>query len=446
MRRAALAAVLLGLAACGSSGGGNCGAADGSAADGGAADGDAAADGGWRAFDVTATMTLTPSSDEAGSWLSFPTAVKLTVAVNPQTGAVTSGGRNGFGWSSLSPAADGGFESTSWNANVDFSDGCGGVASISLDRVTFTIDGETLRGTATGTARYTTSGAMVLMTNLTATLVGVPDVTPPTLSVPEGDVDPLVRLSLVASEPLPDTASASLEGAPGGDVVPLSDLEISNQSRAAYAFSVSPNELRYGETYTLQADELTDFAGHALGAPISFKTRAAPPLVPEDGFESVTGTMFAGAGVLRGGPLMPISGQTSLMLNTGFGGGFGFLPYDLGPSVAVRLAVSPGDTVVRFAFQLIAPDPVDQATFDGPVLVGTPGGMVGPSRELSATSFTRTTLPSLGDIFLSPVSTVEMPLPAGSSGEITFEIVGRTFACMRPPSPTVLVIDDLRVE
>jgi hypothetical protein len=41
---------------------------------------------------------------------------------------------------------------------------------------------------------------------------------------------------------------------------------------------------------------------------------------------------------------------------------------------------------------------------------------------------------------------VEVSLPAGQGSEIAFEIVGRTFACMRPPSPTVLVIDDLRVE
>jgi hypothetical protein len=193
-------------------------------------------------------------------------------------------------------------------------------------------------------------------------------------------------------------------------------------------------------------DRVTDFAGNRPKAPVSFTTSAAPPLVPADGFESVTGTMFAGAGVLRGGPLTPIAGATSLLLNTGYGGGFGFLPYGLGSSLSVRLAVPAGATMVAFDSQLIAPDAVDGATFVGDIRFGSVGGSVFVERNVVGTGFTKQTLPELGDVYLSPVKTISLPLSAGAAGEITFEIVGEIDLCHEPPSPTVLVVDDLRVE
>jgi hypothetical protein len=317
-----------------------------------------------------------------------------------------------------------------------------------LDDVSFRVVGGALLGSGTGHARYITSGAETIEAPVAATLAGVPDETPPVLSLgsaaSDAGVDPLAALLLGASEPVPAIDTQTLAVTPSGGALPLAPVTFEHVGELAVAFAPIGTALRYGQTYTL-ASRLTDPAGNAV-APLTFTTRAEPPLIPEDGFESVTGTMFAGAGVLHGGPLSPISGQTSLLLNTGFGGGFGFLPYDLGPSFAARLAASASDHVVRFSYQLIAPDSVDSAAFDGVVRVGWPGGAVAESRDLGATQFTRTTLPTLGDIFLSPVRTVEIQLPTGQGGEIAFEIVGRTFACQRPPSPTVLVIDDLSVE
>jgi hypothetical protein len=55
-------------------------------------------------------------------------------------------------------------------------------------------------------------------------------------------------------------------------------------------------------------------------------------------------------------------------------------------------------------------------------------------------------LPELGDIYVSPVQTIELALPPDATGEIAFEIVGEIDLCAQPPSPTVLVVDDLRVE
>jgi len=66
--------------------------------------------------------------------------------------------------------------------------------------------------------------------------------------------------------------------------------------------------------------------------------------------------------------------------------------------------------------------------------------------DLAATGFVKTTLPGLGDIYLSAVKTIEVALPYDATGEILFEIVGVVDLCQPPPSPTVLVVDNLRVE
>jgi hypothetical protein len=431
MRRAALVASLLGLAACGGSDGG----------DGGAR-------GAWTSFDVTAALTLTPPAGDEGSWATFPKTAKLTLAWNEKEGVSVTGADGAFGHGATTRAADGSFRTSGWAAGVPFTDGCGGTATIFLEDVTFSIVAGVLSGSGTGRARFITSGADTLEAPVTATLAGGPDMTPPVLSMrsaaSSAGVDPLEGVSLSVSEPVSAAWVQLLNGAPLGDAHALVPEQLDQVDELAVAFRTAFSYPRYGQTYTLDS-RLTDLSGNPV-APLTFTTQPEPPLVSEDGFESVTGTMFSGAGVLRGGPLTPISGQTSLLLNTGFGGGFGFLPYDLGPSFAGRLAVNAGDTVVRFSYQLIAPDSVDGAFFDGTVRVAWPGGSVFEAEDLDATQFTRTTLPTLGDIFLSPVKTVEVPLPAGQGSEIAFEIVGLTLACKRPPSPTVLVIDDLRVE
>jgi hypothetical protein len=150
--------------------------------------------------------------------------------------------------------------------------------------------------------------------------------------------------------------------------------------------------------------------------------------------------------VLHGGPLTPIAGDTSLILNTGFGGGFGFLPYHLGPSLAVRLAVAPGATVVRFTTQLVATYDLPQVTFYGDVRVGAPGSAIAHLTNVDATELVKVTLLQDGDVYLGPLKTLELPLPAGVQGEVMFEIAGVTYGCGLPPPPTALLIDDLRVE
>ncbi len=399
---------------------------------------------GFRAYDVTATVTVTPPAG-TGSWADFPKTHVFTLAWDPGTGTAFAGGGGNFSTTTVATTDNRTFTSQTWWADVPLTDSCEGVAHIKYDHATFALAAGALAGTASGTVSYTT-GDLVLQANITATLAGALDATAPSFTAPKSPVDPLAQLAFVASEPLAPTSRASLVGAASGDVVALSPQSIDNQARATRAFLTPNVMLRPGETYTLVTDSVVDFVGQKPIADVTFSTPAPAPLVPEDGFESVTGTMFGGAGVLRGGTLTPIAGQTSLLLNTGFGGGFGFLPYDLGSSLTVRLAVSPGDTVVRFDDELIAPDPIDQASFVGAIRVASTGGTVGTAMNVDGKDFAKVTLPQDGDVYITPVTTYEIPLPAGASGEITFEIVGVTFACGLPPSPTVLVLDNLRVE
>jgi len=71
---------------------------------------------------------------------------------------------------------------------------------------------------------------------------------------------------------------------------------------------------------------------------------------------------------------------------------------------------------------------------------------VAVSRDVDGVGFVKTTLPQLGDIYLSPVAPLELPLPADAKGEILFEIVGTIDLCAEPPPPTVLVVDNLRID
>jgi hypothetical protein len=403
---------------------------------------------GWHAFDVTATLTVTPADAQTASWQDFPRSHVFTLIWDPAAARVIVG-RDGLVTASAAATTDGRtFRTTEALAvRVPFAGSCGGTAEIAYDEVTFSADGGGLRGTGRGRATFLT-GDEVRGADATATLVGARDVTTPALDVPAVASDPLAPVFLKASEPLPGSASASLLGSRSGDVIQLEPSLLAGPDHAVWGFAKPNVMLRYGEAYTLVTDKLADFESNqsAPAKPVAFTTRAAPPLSPEDGFESVTTPTFGGAGVLDGDPLTPIAGTRSLILNTGFGGGFGFLPYMLGPSLAVRLAVTPGDTVVRFASRLVATEPLASAAFYGEIRLGSVGQPVGSRMNVEATDLTKLTLPKDGDVYISPVTTIEIPLPAGAAGELTFEIDGATFGCGLPPPSTALILDDLRVE
>jgi hypothetical protein len=398
-----------------------------------------------RSYVVTATLTVTPPPNEGGGWPDFPKTHTFTLAWDPAGGRVVASA-GGLLASQVTTVDDRTFRATApLSLSVPFADSCEGVAQIQYDDLEFGVEGGSWVGAGRGTATYQT-GDVVLSAAVTATFTSVADTVAPSVALPTGPVDPLAAFTFPTSEPLPLTASASLVGMTSGDVISLNQTYVAETDHAFGAFTKRNVALRFGETYELQTTGFVDLAGNAPTTMPKLTTAAAPPLAAQDGFESLTTSMFGGAGVLRGGPLTPITGSVSLLLNTGFGGGFGFLPYDLGSSLAVRLAVPVTATVVRFEAQLIAPDPIDQATFVGAIRLGGLGEAVSSSMNVAGANFARVALPGNGDVFVSPVQTVTFSLPATDDGLITFEIVGVTFACGLPPSPTVLVLDNLRVE
>jgi len=397
-----------------------------------------------RSYVVTAALTLTPPPGDRGAWADLPATQTFTLVWWPSAGRFVASAGGALASGAVTTADDRTFHATgAFMISLPFATSCEAIATIEYDELTFGIDG-TLRGAGRGTARYQT-GDEILSAPVTATFTSAFDAVPPAFELRAGPVDPLAPLMVAISEPVSSIGTAGLVGTTSGDAVTLDPADVDPTDLAIGGLTKANVALRYGETYNIVTGHVSDFAGHPPTA-ATLTTSPLPPLVAQDGFESVTGTMFAGAGVLRGGPLTPIAGTTSLLLNTGFGGGFGFLPYDLGSSLSVRLAVAPGATVVRFEAQLIAPDPVDAAAFVGALRVGSVGGPVSSSMNVAGTSFARVTLPGNGDVFISPVQTVSLPLPAVVTDEVVFEIVGVTFACGLPPSPTVLVLDNLRVE
>ena len=74
--------------------------------------------------------------------------------------------------------------------------------------------------------------------------------------------------------------------------------------------------LRYSDEYRVTLDGVTDLDGNAPPptTALTFTTRAPPPLVAEDGFESVTDTTLGGAQVLSGAGAPTIEGARSLYI------------------------------------------------------------------------------------------------------------------------------------
>lgn len=401
---------------------------------------------GTNAFDVTAALTVTPRPPGGGYWPDFPTSHAFTLVFDADAQLVFVGANGQVAAAGVAPEGETHRTTGPVTLPIAFNPSCNRLGSLTFDELSFTVSGGALTGTARGSAQYVT-GDQGFLADLTATLAGASDATPPRFDAPTADVDPLAPPTLRPSEPLPPAATVTLAGSSGDAIVlTAATVQGAGAAKVVTSFAVPGTALRPGSTYSVQVAGVSDFAGHAAAGVAPFTTRAAPPLVAEDGFESVTTPTLGGAGVLRGEPLTPIAGTTSLILNTGVGGGFGFLPYMLGPSLAVRLAVSPGDTVVRFERRLASVYELTTARFYGAVRLASPGATIATGPALEATGLTKVTLPRDGDLYLSAVETISIPLPPDATGELLFEIAGQTSGCGLPPPPTALIVDGLRVE
>jgi hypothetical protein len=198
--------------------------------------------------------------------------------------------------------------------------------------------------------------------------------------------------------------------------------------------------LRFGETYTVDFGAgLADFAGNVGNTTLTFTTRAAPPLVAADGFESVTDATVGGAQVLSSAAGAPtITGTRSL-----------YIPPLPSPAtqtttqLSLRLAVTPGKTMLRFAYRYVNPT----TPFNGYFEVGSVGGSIASAAPVLGGTTTTTATIGGTQVTLGPVATATIQLPADVTDEVAIERITSVASCGLPYPPTPgMIIDDLRVE
>ncbi len=436
MLRTALLGLLVASAACGSSRQKNPDGGDGSPLTP-----DALA-GGRHSFDVVAVLRSDGS-------VNLPPTSKFTLVLDVDARVAIVGG-NGAGQVVPVTTADG----RTFAINAPFTvgdstpDPCGGDESVHYEHVEVAIASDgSLTGQATGIG-FVSCGDCSFSVAFAATLTGAPDTTAPTLRLTGlAPATPFNSFGVAASEPLPATATVRLVADDGAaiDLLP----QVVDGNIPLVGVFLKPNVvLRAGQGYVLTLDGLVDFAGLAdtSGPPLRFVSFPAAPTAAEDGFESVTDSVFGGAMVMTAGALPAIAGTTSLYI-----GGAGALGLDAanGRTLMVRLARQPGDTKLRFSARAVAT--AAQTPFWGVMWVGSEGASV---PNVAATSLGDTAgATQMVDVggrpaFLTPTTPIEVPLPADATDVVLVSIRPTGNDTCRPivVAGTGLLIDDLRLE
>jgi hypothetical protein len=394
---------------------------------------------GMRAFDVVAVLRADGSA-------SLPPTNRFTLVEDQRPLRMIAGG-NGRGavvWVTTSDGRT--FRSTGGFAvGADNMDVCSGPSDVRYDSFEVTITDNSLTGTAIGTATIS-CGDCSFMVPFSAALTGTRDKTAPTLRA-SGPLPatPFESFGLVASEPLPPTATAKLVADDGAaiDLIPqITDGEVPFVA----AFSKPNVVLRAGQGYVVTLDGLVDFVGQSdkVGPPLRFAVFVDAPTVPEDGFESATGTVLGGAMVMTAGVLPAIAGNTSLYIGTKGAPG---LDAPNGRSLTVRLARQAGDTKLRFSYRLVAPR--STTSVSALVRVGSEGASPGDAIYVigDGSNVTEKLMVGGSPVFASLAAAMEVPLPADATGDVLFVIAPNTILCFPGGTPnTGILIDDIRVE
>ena len=395
--------------------------------------------GGWRAFDVVAALTGTSNSAGASS---LPASNRFTLVANADQGIVFAGG-NGSG-QVLAAAVHGntiasGTTFVVWGESF----GCSPTEPVQYDTITVTVDeAGSLGGTAAGSVIITCGGCADSVP-FTAVLTGTADGTAPRLLGP-GPVDPFDPFSLFASEPLPPTSTARLVAEDGAGIDLVAIMADQSPVPLVLGFYNPGILLPAGHTYSVPLDGLTDFVGHvnltALSLP--FTPFAVAPVVPQDGFESATGTTLAGAMVMTAGPLPAIAGNTSVYVGAA---GAPLLESSGPTTLTVRLARQPDQKQLHFSYRVLST--TMEMSFYGMVRAGSEGALATPTYVwLDAPGPAERLTVAGKPVFASPVVTTQLPLPADVTDEVVVSISGVSPSCTPPSPPTGLLFDDLRLE
>jgi hypothetical protein len=314
-------------------------------------------------------------------------------------------------------------------------------ASISYDELTITVGDTAVAGTGKGTVTVI-FGDVGSPAAADMSLTGSLDTVPPSVTFfGTSLVNPLFGTGLGLSEPIPPGATAELRTA-GADPIALVPI-LSSDGRVLSGFRTPAVVLRYGVQYEMFTSGLLDFAGNPAShnGPFKFTTRDAPPLVAEDGFESAPDGPLGGALVISGAGAPVLAGSKSMLLPA--------LPeFGTASSLYLRIALGPGDQVVRFSYRVVALS-ASGYVLSPTLLVGAVGAGTGALMLAPETGpFTSSEIPNQPTMFVGAVKTAEIPIPAGSTGELVIERAATSSAgCGLPPPPAAgLIIDDLRAE
>jgi hypothetical protein len=163
-------------------------------------------------------------------------------------------------------------------------------------------------------------------------------------------------------------------------------------------------------------------------------------LIAEDGFESAAAATLGGAQIVTAADAPTIAGGRSLYIPPTRGGEGGGQT-----QVALRLAVTPGDSVLRFSYRFVNPSGFRNTRY----AVASPGGRIEWTMPEPDSGITTTQAMFPGSQYaVGPVTTAELALPADVTDEIVFGRVVQGTKCggLFPPPQAGMLIDDLRVE
>ena len=273
---------------------------------------------------------------------------------------------------------------------------------------------------------------------------GLDTVAPYVPFVGSASVDPLLGYDVSLSEAVLPGATATLVPSAGASLA-LTPV-LTDGGHAILGFQKPDVVLRYGERYSLITEGIVDFGGNPVRTASvgTFTTRAAPPLIAEDGFESAADGSLQEAQVVSGSGWPIIAGVRSL-----------YSPVITSPGtispLSLRIALAPGDVAVRFSYRVVA-SAATSVIAPPTLVVGTAGGPRGwlalPTENRPLALFQRpNNEPAL---YLGEVKTAEIPIPAGSTGDLVIERIASDVipSCggLPPRDSPGLIIDDLRAE
>jgi hypothetical protein len=334
--------------------------------------------------------------------------------------------RMGDGWGTtedlrLGPAADVG-------------GACSGFGSFRYRIEDIRFDSGGVTAAVHGSGSYV-QGDVVAEVPFVGTLAGTRDHSPPIATFRVPTPHPMDQVRVLLSETLPGGLRAALL-ADGGLRVELDgDISSPDTFKAAFWSKIA---LRPATSYRLAIEPaLVDLAANVSTAPAITVTTAAVPLIPEDGFEGTTAPLLQGAAaIVDASKAPPIAGARSLLIPP--------ISASRSARFSARLAVEAGDRFVRATLRPALSQRTWRMFYTGIRLAARDGAPVTRMLAEAADPVTCTGSGATEQCYAAPVP-LEIPLPAGTTGEVMID-VNRDLGCgLVPPEPGFL-LDDLRVE